>query len=82
MIDNFSLLISHGLLALLCWRLLARADLDREPASSPSSVRPEPVDGRPALTTDDRPSTGSARTGKRDWARANHGVRRRGGHDA
>ena len=37
MIDNFSLLISHGLLALLCWRLLARPDLDKEVPPSPSA---------------------------------------------
>lgn len=52
MIDNFSLLISHGLLALLCWRLLSRADLDREPpAGPPDSIRPEPVKGRTEART-------------------------------
>lgn len=30
MIDNFSLLVSHGLLLLMAWRLLFRPDLDRE----------------------------------------------------
>lgn len=30
MIDNFSLLLSHGLILLAFWRLLARHDLDRE----------------------------------------------------
>jgi hypothetical protein len=30
MIDNFSLVLSHGLLLLTAWRLLFRADLDRE----------------------------------------------------
>lgn len=30
MIDAFSLLVSHGLIFLTCWRLLSRADLDRE----------------------------------------------------
>ena len=64
MIDNFSLLISHGLLALLCWRLLARRDLDKEEGpSSSSSVRTEPVEGRPAAAGWGRPSTGSGRTG-------------------
>lgn len=29
-IDNFSLGLTHGLLLLLAWRLLSRADLDRE----------------------------------------------------
>jgi hypothetical protein len=31
MIDAFSLLLSHGLILLACWRLLKREDLDREP---------------------------------------------------
>lgn len=30
MIDSFSLLVSHGLLLVALWRLLGRADLDRE----------------------------------------------------
>ncbi len=32
MIDNFSILLSHGLLALAFWWLLSRDDLDREDA--------------------------------------------------
>lgn len=31
MIDIFSLLISHGLILLAAWRLVPRADLDRDP---------------------------------------------------
>jgi hypothetical protein len=31
MIDLFSLALTHGLLLLTAWRLLARKDLDREP---------------------------------------------------
>lgn len=30
MIDNFSLLLSHGLLLVALWRLSRRPDLDRE----------------------------------------------------
>lgn len=30
MIDTFSLLLSHGLIALAFWRLLPRTDLDRD----------------------------------------------------
>lgn len=30
MIDNFALLVSHGLLLLVFWRLLGRNDLDNE----------------------------------------------------
>lgn len=30
MVDNFSILLSHGLIAFALWRLLGRADLDRE----------------------------------------------------
>ena len=31
MIDNFSLLLTHGLLLLAAWRLLSRDDLDADP---------------------------------------------------
>ncbi len=30
MIDNFSVLLTHGLMLLAAWRLLRRPDLDRE----------------------------------------------------
>lgn len=30
MIDGFTLLLSHGLIMLAAWRLMSRADLDRE----------------------------------------------------
>ncbi|MDY0959932.1 hypothetical protein SOM26_14655 [Sphingomonas sp. CFBP8993] len=30
MIDTFALLVSHGLMLLAAWRLLARRDLDKE----------------------------------------------------
>lgn len=30
MIDNLSLLLSHGLILIACWRLLSRPDLDEE----------------------------------------------------
>lgn len=58
MIDNFSLLISHGLLALLCWRLLTRPDLDKEVPPSPSTG----LDG----TDESRPS---AAGGPTPWRR-------------
>lgn len=48
-IDNFSLALTHGLLLLIAWRLLFRADLDREPrakarkdAEQPSDFAPRP----------------------------------------
>lgn len=31
MIDTLSLLVSHGVILLAAWRLLPRADLDRDP---------------------------------------------------
>ena len=34
MIDLFSLGVSHGLILLAAWRLLARADLDRDDTKS------------------------------------------------
>ena len=33
MVDNFSLLVSHGLMLLAAVRLLFRADLDHEPSA-------------------------------------------------
>ncbi|HEX7753647.1 MAG TPA: hypothetical protein VF440_14760 [Novosphingobium sp.] len=35
MVDNFALLLTHGLLALAAWRLFQRADLDRDAAPEP-----------------------------------------------
>ena len=35
MIDNFALALSHGLMLLAAWRLLARADLDDDSAPPP-----------------------------------------------
>lgn len=37
-IDNFSLALTHGLLLLVAWRLLFRADLDREPRAQPDAT--------------------------------------------
>lgn len=42
MIDNLAIAITHLLMALACFRLLSRADLDRDPegqASEPETVR-------------------------------------------
>ncbi|MFT3967345.1 MAG: hypothetical protein QM690_15825 [Sphingobium sp.] len=43
MIDNFSLLLTHGLILIACWRLLSRPDLDTdnpvEPKGLPSGLR-------------------------------------------
>jgi hypothetical protein len=41
MIDNFALALSHGLLLLAAWRLLARPDFDDDnaPASPPARPR-------------------------------------------
>lgn len=40
MIDLFSLGLSHGLLLLAAWRLLARGDLDREPSGEDRGTTP------------------------------------------
>ena len=49
MIDFFALALSHGLLALACWRILLRGDLDAEsavpentPVPPPLAVKPKP----------------------------------------
>ncbi len=44
MIDNFSLALTHGLLLLVAWRLLFRADLDSEPPP-PAEEAPTPKFG-------------------------------------
>jgi hypothetical protein len=36
MIDNFALLVSHGLMLLAAWRLLSRPDLDDEKLAPPA----------------------------------------------
>ena len=38
MIDNFALAVSHGLMLLAAWRLLARADLDDDAAPPPATA--------------------------------------------
>lgn len=37
MIDSFALFLSHGLMLLAAWRLLARPDLDEDDATSPKA---------------------------------------------
>jgi hypothetical protein len=44
MVDYFAILVTHGVMALALWRLLARDDLDREEAE---------VDRRPAKQQSD-----------------------------
>ena len=68
MIDNFSLLVSHGLLALLFWRLLSRPDLDKEPpAGAPKAEDGGASEPRPGWR---RPPAGGARAGKQPKGRA------------
>ena len=38
MIDTFSLLLSHALILIACWRLLGRGDLDREDPAPPAGA--------------------------------------------
>jgi hypothetical protein len=42
MIDNFALLLSHGLMLLAAWRLLSRPDLN-----DPVALPPEPAPAKP-----------------------------------
>jgi hypothetical protein len=58
MIDNFSILLSHALLAFALWRLMNRADLDLEEQPVPDT-EPEgfgqqrrPKAGKPKATPD------------------------------
>jgi hypothetical protein len=47
MIDNFSLLLSHGLMMLVVWRLLFRRDLDKEAPPKPEEQPKGWRKGRP-----------------------------------
>ena len=40
MIDYFAIALTHGLILLACWRLLARAELDADGAAPKSRPRP------------------------------------------
>lgn len=59
MIDYFALALTHGLLLLGAWRMLQRADLDREepvdpaaaPPAEPAPTAPKPGPTRPGLRT-------------------------------
>ena len=46
MVDYFSLALTHGLLALAAFRLMLRADLDRDPEPQ-SGDEPEPTAAAP-----------------------------------
>lgn len=39
MVDNFSIALSHALIALAAWRLIFRDDLDREDPPAPDKER-------------------------------------------
>lgn len=53
MVDLFAIALTHGLLALAAWRLVRRADLDRDSARGDGGVEEEeearPQRGRPAI---------------------------------
>ena len=49
MIDFFALALSHGLLALACWRILRRGDLDEESAVVAPEPEAPPAKARPGL---------------------------------
>ena len=53
MVDNIALAISHGLLAIACWRLLTRADLDRDDGV------PRKFGRRPGLRPETTPEPGA-----------------------
>jgi len=43
MIDTFSLLLTHGLIFLACWRLLGRDELDREESGPATDLLGRPL---------------------------------------
>ncbi len=42
MIDYFAIALTHGLMVLAVWRLLARPDLDDDSLASEEEARPKP----------------------------------------
>lgn len=46
MIDNFALVLAHGLLLLAAWRLLRRDDLDHEAMPGEGNADPAPRGSR------------------------------------
>jgi hypothetical protein len=52
MIDNFALLLSHGLILLAAWRLTGRPDLDDDAASPDAPAKP-PFWRRPGSRKDE-----------------------------
>jgi hypothetical protein len=46
MIDNFALLVSHGLMLLAAWRLLSRPDLNDDGIAPPAPPAPTPAKAR------------------------------------
>ena len=40
MIDTFALALTHGLMLLAAWRLVSRADLDREQGAEATANKP------------------------------------------
>lgn len=67
MIDTFSIVLSHGLLAIMLWRLLQRPDLDHEDGSDFADPAQENVEPSPKSGWH-RPVSGSASKGFRDRA--------------
>ena len=51
MIDYFALALTHGLLLLGAWRMLGRADLDREAPVDPAAAPAVVPDAKPKLRT-------------------------------
>ena len=43
MIDNFALALTHGLMIVAAWRLLARPDLDDDKQPAPAPKEPLPL---------------------------------------
>ncbi|MEN7538080.1 hypothetical protein [Aurantiacibacter flavus] len=54
MIDYFAIALTHGLMALAAWRLLARPDLDDDSLASEEKAKPKPW----LAARDDNPGDG------------------------
>ena len=62
MIDDFAILLTHVLLGVACWRLMARDDLDFDPAPAPAPAI-EQASAEPAPTPAPRPAVPALQPG-------------------
>lgn len=76
MIDYFAILLTHGLIGLACWRMLAHDDLDVEPAESDRDASADTEKGpvKPWLVNQKHLHTGKLQGGKAQGGKTQGGT--------